>query len=105
MGHPVHSYRMGVYRPWKRISNAAMFLLSSFCFLLSSFFFLNPMLCVTLDGLLTGQILGGGRVTLDKCDAILCHIARLDMRHIQYQCETLPPLVLAFHLVLGKFLT
>ena len=29
------------------------------------------------------------------------------MRHIQYQGETLPPspLVLAFHLVLGKFLT
>ena len=31
----------------------------------------------------------------------------LDMRHIQYRCETLPhspfPLVLAFHLVLGKF--
>ena len=29
----------------------------------------------------------------------------LDMRHIQYQGETLPPfpLVLAFHLVLGKF--
>ena len=31
--------------------------------------------------------------------------AKLDMRHIQYQGETLPPspLVLAFHLVLGKF--
>ena len=29
----------------------------------------------------------------------------VDMRHIQYQGETLPPfpLVLAFHLVLGKF--
>ena len=34
-------------------------------------------------------------------------ILSLDMRHIQYQGETLPPspfpLVLAFHLVLGKF--
>ena len=32
---------------------------------------------------------------------------RVDMMHIQYQGETLPlppfPLVLAFHLVLGKF--
>ena len=27
----------------------------------------------------------------------------LDMRHIQYQGETLPPDILAFHLVLGKF--
>ena len=35
----------------------------------------------------------------------LQEIACLDMRHIQYQGETLPPfpLVLAFHLVLGKF--
>ena len=29
----------------------------------------------------------------------------VDMTHIQYQGETLPPLVLALHLVLGKFLT
>ena len=31
----------------------------------------------------------------------------IDMRHIQYLAQTLPPspLVLAFHLVLGKFLT
>ena len=34
-------------------------------------------------------------------------VTSVDMRHIQYQGETLPPssfpLVLAFHLVLGKF--
>ena len=34
-----------------------------------------------------------------------CHYLRVDMTRIQYQGETLPPspLVLVFHLVLGKF--
>ena len=44
----------------------------------------------------------GIRVEMQRFEDI-----KLDMRHIQYQGETLPPslppLVLSFHLVLGKF--
>ena len=44
---------------------------------------------------------------VDNTQKVLCGNYTLDMRHIQYQGETLPPspfpLVLAFHLVLGKF--
>ena len=41
----------------------------------------------------------------DNFDHLALIEVDIDMRHIQYQGETLPPfpLVLAFHLVLGKF--
>ena len=49
----------------------------------------------------------GIRCVIFKPEASSLPALWLDMRHIQYQGETLPPLplVLAFHLVLGKFLT